>query len=526
MPATGQHSLSRPRERRKVSGSAREDRQEGRSQASHSFVRPASGQAEIASVRCRRLERARRRGAPDARRRNGEARSLTGSGATAPAPGGRDDGCRTEADTREGPFRLQQDTRGCGIAVMAKASAPGRTKTRLVPPLTYDEAAAFNTAFLQDIAANLLKAGQAADITGTMAFGPPGSEAFFHRHLPPGIGLIEVWFPNFGECLFVAIQELLRRDHAAAVVSQRRQPDLADRPAGADRRAAGAAGRPRGARSRQRRRLLSARTEGRPPADCSRTSTGAPSGSRSRPWRARREIGLPMHVLPTWYDVDDLAALRTLLAEIRTGHSFDARLAPNQPVHTAALLDTLLRADRPGGAPRHAGRRLSKGSRCEPAAGLKAGLIALGAALLALSAVGAVALWREDHVTVWIVALLQVPRLRTRRLAGGHAAARRPCAAGPRRCRHPAGRPADAAAAAPVAAGLHRPVALHLGRAGPGRRHQPVSARPERRRAAAPARRDGVQPDQPRRLRADDLPAHRADRVLPRHAGSARARSS
>ena len=30
---------------------------------------------------------------------------------------------------------------GCGIAFMAKASAPGRAKTRLVPPLTFEEAA-------------------------------------------------------------------------------------------------------------------------------------------------------------------------------------------------------------------------------------------------------------------------------------------------------------------------------------------------------------------------------------------------
>ena len=36
----------------------------------------------------------------------------------------------------------------CGIAFMAKASAPGRAKTRLVPPLSFDEAAALNTAFL------------------------------------------------------------------------------------------------------------------------------------------------------------------------------------------------------------------------------------------------------------------------------------------------------------------------------------------------------------------------------------------
>ena len=44
----------------------------------------------------------------------------------------------------------------CGIAIMAKASAPGRTKTRLVPPLSLEQAAAINTAFLQDMAANLV----------------------------------------------------------------------------------------------------------------------------------------------------------------------------------------------------------------------------------------------------------------------------------------------------------------------------------------------------------------------------------
>ena len=46
----------------------------------------------------------------------------------------------------------------CGIAFMAKASVPGRAKTRLVPPLTYDQAADLNTAFLQDVADNLMLA--------------------------------------------------------------------------------------------------------------------------------------------------------------------------------------------------------------------------------------------------------------------------------------------------------------------------------------------------------------------------------
>ena len=55
-------------------------------------------------------------------------------------------------------FNGQPAMASCGIAIMAKASAPGQTKTRLVPPLTFDEAAALNTAFLQDIADNVLRA--------------------------------------------------------------------------------------------------------------------------------------------------------------------------------------------------------------------------------------------------------------------------------------------------------------------------------------------------------------------------------
>jgi glycosyltransferase A (GT-A) superfamily protein (DUF2064 family) len=77
----------------------------------------------------------------------------------------------------------------CAIAVMAKASQPGRTKTRLVPPLTPEEAASFNTAFLKDVAANLLEAGGQESIAGYMAYGPPGSEPFFRDILPPGIDL-------------------------------------------------------------------------------------------------------------------------------------------------------------------------------------------------------------------------------------------------------------------------------------------------------------------------------------------------
>src|SRR5215468_10706775 len=41
----------------------------------------------------------------------------------------------------------------CALAVMTKAPQAGRVKTRLVPPLTPDEAAELNKCFLRDTAA-------------------------------------------------------------------------------------------------------------------------------------------------------------------------------------------------------------------------------------------------------------------------------------------------------------------------------------------------------------------------------------
>src|SRR6202051_2653682 len=116
----------------------------------------------------------------------------------------------------------KMSTAFCGIAFMAKASAPGRAKTRLVPPLTFDEAAALNTAFLQDVSDNVLLAARHAatnaGIAGYAAYGPPGSEDFFRSTLPGAIGLIGAWLPHFGECLYQTIGEILARGPGAGVV--------------------------------------------------------------------------------------------------------------------------------------------------------------------------------------------------------------------------------------------------------------------------------------------------------------------
>ena len=71
----------------------------------------------------------------------------------------------------------------CGVAIMAKASAPGQTKTRLVPPLTFEQAAALNTAFLQDVAGNLLLAGSYASDCRLRRFRASRDRGVFPRHV-------------------------------------------------------------------------------------------------------------------------------------------------------------------------------------------------------------------------------------------------------------------------------------------------------------------------------------------------------
>src|SRR5215467_15718726 len=118
------------------------------------------------------------------------------------------------------------DVSTCAISIMAKASMPGRSKTRLVPPLTSEEAAQFNTAFLRDVADNILAASAAAPIAGYAAFGPPDARPFFLDTLPPEIRLLEAWFPSLGDCLFATIRQLLDCGHPSVAVLNSDSPTL------------------------------------------------------------------------------------------------------------------------------------------------------------------------------------------------------------------------------------------------------------------------------------------------------------
>jgi hypothetical protein len=233
----------------------------------------------------------------------------------------------------------------CGIAVMAKASAPGRTKTRLVPPLDYEDAAALNTAFLHDVTDNILlaasRAAPDATIAAYAAYGPPGSEDFFRSRFP-GVDLIAAWLPNFGACLLHAIEEMFARGHSAAVVLNADSPTL---PTALLNETAAVLAR------HGDRAVLGPSSDGgyyllglkaahrRLFEDIAWSTERVAEQTRER----AQEIGLALHVLPHWYDVDDVASLQRLHAEMfDSGPAIGCDApAPHTARHTAALLSEL-----------------------------------------------------------------------------------------------------------------------------------------------------------------------------------------
>jgi len=198
----------------------------------------------------------------------------------------------------------------CGIAVMAKASIAGRTKTRLVPPLTFEEAAQCNTAFLRDIADNILAASTETSIAGYIAYGPAHARPFFQQNLPREIALIEACYPTLGECLDYTIAQLLERGHRFAVVLNSDSPTLPTS-------------------------LL---------VETAQVIAWSTERVAQQTLERAAELDLPVHMLPAWYDVDDGAGLKMLRAELFEGQSFAPDLCPAQPRHTRALIQSLIDA--------------------------------------------------------------------------------------------------------------------------------------------------------------------------------------
>lgn len=120
----------------------------------------------------------------------------------------------------------------CALAIMTKAPQPGRVKTRLVPPLTAEQAAELNACFLHDTAAAIAiacsgrpgsdanqtrlapqgasQSEPATEAVGVAVYTPVGAESMYESILPADFLLLPQRGDNFGERLFFAAQDLFQ----------------------------------------------------------------------------------------------------------------------------------------------------------------------------------------------------------------------------------------------------------------------------------------------------------------------------
>jgi rSAM/selenodomain-associated transferase 1 len=237
------------------------------------------------------------------------------------------------------------------IVVMAKAPLAGAVKSRLVPPLSADDAAELNRCFLRDLSATIGRAiaifasthgGRAA---GLIAYTPAGAESAFDGVTPPAFRLIAQRGENLTARLIGVCEDLFAAGHASVTLMNSDSPTL---PA---------------------RILVSTLTAMHRPGDRVAIGGAADGGycliglkrthrrifanitwSTALVYRETldraAELGLEAAELERWYDVDDAAALRQLEAEL-FGHG--ARVRQGDPAPATRAYLEFLRAQRPAG---------------------------------------------------------------------------------------------------------------------------------------------------------------------------------
>src|SRR5215471_21353249 len=117
------------------------------------------------------------------------------------------------------PDRAVKEFAGCSaLALMTKAPRAGNVKTRLVPPLTKEEAAQLNRCFLQDTGAAISSCCSGLTVPnpgrsivyGIAVYTPVGAESDYADILPADFSLLPQRGENFGDRLYFAAKDLFK----------------------------------------------------------------------------------------------------------------------------------------------------------------------------------------------------------------------------------------------------------------------------------------------------------------------------
>ncbi len=201
------------------------------------------------------------------------------------------------------------------LVLFCKTPAPGRSKTRLSPPLTPQQCAELSACFIGDAAASLAAAAAAHGASLHGSFSPDDSGDALRPLLPEGFRIMPQGGGDLGARMQRCIDALLADGHRGVVLTGADAPTL---PLAHIRHAIGHVD------SGEDRLVLNPSMDGgymligmtRPHPEL---FAGMPwsTGDVARLTLERAaQAGTPVEVLPRWYDVDDAAALDLLGSEL------------------------------------------------------------------------------------------------------------------------------------------------------------------------------------------------------------------
>jgi rSAM/selenodomain-associated transferase 1 len=200
------------------------------------------------------------------------------------------------------------------LVVVAKEPSGGRTKTRLSPPLSDQEAADLYRHFLLD---TLDLMHSVEGVQPIIAYLPKGAADFFHSIAPPGFDFVPQVGADLGERLDNVLRQCLRNGYQQAVVMDSDSPTL---PVSHVQQAFQALDNPSvdmvlGPCDDGGYYLIGVKSP------CSALFQGivmSTSSVTNETLQRAKEEGLRTACLPAWYDVDTPEDLQRLMEDLRS----------------------------------------------------------------------------------------------------------------------------------------------------------------------------------------------------------------
>jgi rSAM/selenodomain-associated transferase 1 len=211
------------------------------------------------------------------------------------------------------------------LLVVAKRPSPGRTKTRLVPPLSSQQAAALYECFLKD---TLDLVRQVPNVQPVVAYLPEKAKSYF-TNLAPDFDYILQEGQDLGMRLDNALTAYLRRGYQRVVIMNSDGPTLPlSSLTAAFEKLAGETDVVLGPCDDGGYYLIGIK---RPVPRLLREVRMSTPNVTADTLDLAAEEGLRVVLLPVWYDVDDATSLERLMAEL-------AEASPGVARHTRGFL--------------------------------------------------------------------------------------------------------------------------------------------------------------------------------------------